>query len=79
MFEPDANKTNLSATSRFVVFWKEAVPNTVKLLDTVKLFVIVTSFGNPTVIERLAPNAAAAPPVTSTSLVVPRTVNVTLP
>ena len=37
MLEPEANNTNLSATSKLVVFWKDAVPITVKLLDTVKL------------------------------------------
>ena len=31
MFEPEANNTNLSATSKLVVCWKDAVPCTVKL------------------------------------------------
>ncbi len=39
-----------SATSKLVVFWKLAVPNTVKLLLTVKLLPMVTLLGKPIVI-----------------------------
>ena len=42
VFEPEAIKINLSDTSKLVVFWKDAVPCTVKLLVTTKLFDIVT-------------------------------------
>ena len=48
-FDPEANKINLSATSKLVVLWNEAVPNTVKFLDTIKSWPIVTSLGKPIV------------------------------
>ena len=60
---------NLSATSKFVVFWKLAVPATVKLpvitaflptvisLDTVKSCPIVTSSGKPIVKAIFPPSA----------------------
>ena len=47
VFEPEANRIKRSATSKLVVFWKEAVPNTVKLRLTVKSCVIITSSGKP--------------------------------
>ena len=50
VFEPEANKIKRSATSKLVVFWKEAVPNTVKLRLTVKSWPITTSLGKPIVI-----------------------------
>ena len=59
MVEPEANNTNLSATNRFSVFWKDAVPNTVKLLFSItfgwivkspEVVLIVLSFVTPTVI-----------------------------
>ena len=68
------------------MFWKLAVPATVKFLcttkslETVKSCPIVTSSGNATVIDLPpAPNAAEPPPVTVISLVVPNTSNVVLP
>ena len=60
---------NLSATSKLVVFWKLAVPNTVRLLVTTKLLPIVTLFGNP--IVRVWPAAEV-----SISFAVPVIVNV---
>lgn len=46
VFEPEANKINLSAISRLVLCWNEAVPNTVKFLSTFKSCRMVTSSGN---------------------------------
>ena len=69
-FEPDANLINLSAISKSVVFWNEAVPWTVKFLliiaslVTVKSWPIVTSLGSPTV-------TVCADTLVSISLLVP--------
>jgi len=41
VFEPEANNTNLSATSKLVVCWNEAVPCTVKLPVMISLPVTV--------------------------------------
>ena len=64
-FEPEANSTNLSATCKLEVFWKDAVPNTVKLLLIITfgwivkspdVVLIVLSFVTPTVIfPKVAP------------------------
>jgi len=65
-FEPEAKRINLSATSRSVVLWKEAVPNTVKFLDTTKSRPIVTSLGKPIVIVVPAAEVSisfAVPPI----------------
>ena len=65
-FEPDANNTNLSATSKLVVCWNEAVPCTIKLFVIVAFPVTVSVV--PSNVKLLSPFIVPPPVAVNTLL-----------